>query len=314
MAKRTSSEHLERVLKRLAFQREAHVEELRQQALKHGLEHLERLERARALEVDVLLVTATSTEFAELQKAATAARLSSTRVRGKASVYLQLGVLNHDRVAAIKLSEIGSFSKAGSAVTCSRAIAETGATSIVVVGTAFGVDDSTLTQDSGPVQRIGDVLVSEALHRYDHGDVKDDLSVLGYRYDYSATATVTASERWVKHLRTAWSKWQHTNGTEARAHFGVLLAGGARIESQTFRDHLVARVPATASAVIGGEMEAEGVAAVCSADGVDWVVVKGISDFATAASRANIKATRGTAAARAAAFTLFALQQPWGSE
>jgi nucleoside phosphorylase len=88
---------------------------------------------------------------------------------------------------------------------------------------------------------------------------------------------------------------------------GVVLSGGARVESARFRDELLEQLPPLEPAVIGGEMEAAGAVAASSPEEAGWIVVKGISDFADAASRARIEETRETAARNAARVVLRAL-------
>ncbi len=188
-----------------------------------------------ALSFDVLLVTAVSAEFKALKEAAKAFGLGWEKRQGEVAEYRDLGMLQGDRVAAFKLRAMGSFSARGSAFTCQRALLETGATSILAVGIAFGIDENR--------QAIGDILVSQAVHLYDEGTVVDDPE-RGYRYRYGPPSIVPASERWVERFRHAAEKTPpRMIGTlSPEVHVGRLLAGGARIESAVFRDHLVERV------------------------------------------------------------------------
>lgn len=257
-----------------------------------------------ALSFDVLLVTAVSAEFKALKEAAEAFGLGWKKCRGEAVVeYRDLGVLQGDRVAVFKLDAMGSFSARGSAFTCHRALQETSAASIIAVGIAFGVDENR--------QAIGDILISRAVHLYDEGTVVDD-PMDRYRYRYDASSIVRATERWVDRFRSAAEVIPPSDlgSPPPRVHVGRLLAGGARIESAAFRDHLVERVGTDGIPVVGGEMEAAGVSAACAAVGSSWVVVKAISDFADVQSRSRIKETRQMAAESAARFTLQTLMQP----
>jgi nucleoside phosphorylase len=225
------------------------------------------------------------TELEELQKAAEARRLTWEPVFGTVGEYYSLGHLAGDRVLALKLGAIGSSAPEGSAFTCHRALAETGATSVIGVGTAFAVNED--------VQSIGDVLVSTALFLYQESTAHDD-SVLGVRHTWSAEARIAASQRWVERLRAH----KRAGGTP-EMHFGVVLTGSTRVESARYRDQLANSVPRGDDPIVGGEMEASGIAAACR-DPAQWVVVKGISDFGTRQSRKQLKATR-VAAARSAA-------------
>ncbi len=256
------------------------------------------------LSCDILLVTATSSEFGAFKVAARALGLDWTKRQGMATEYRHLGELQGSRVAVFQLKRMGSMSSRGSAFTCYRALQETHASSILGVGTAFGVNER--------AQKIGDLVVSDSVHLYDEGTVVDDARS-GYRYVYDAASKVSATERWVDRFRNADpARMPWPSGRAAPAlNVGPLLSGGARIESGAFRDHLIGRVAAYGMPVVGGEMEAVGIAAACAAvSSQAWVIVKAISDFATAASRAQIERTRGPAAENAAWFTLQALMQP----
>ena len=246
---------------------------------------------------DVLLVTAVSSEFDALKAAAKDRRLPWEKRRGEAAEYFVLGEVGAQRVAVIRLKSMGSFSRSGSAFTCYRAMLETGATSVIAVGIAFGVDEGT--------QKIGDILLPKSLHMYDEVDVVDEGE--GYRYVYPERASVPASEVWVERFRKTWHDRARVGAPMGRLHMGRLLAGGARIESKGFRQHLCDRVGSDGGLVIGGEMEAAGVAAACAASGGSWALVKAVSDFATKESRARIEETREVAAASAADFTLATL-------
>lgn len=304
-------------------------DEVRVQLVDGGLD---RLDQERVLQADVLLVTVTETETTELVQAAEGETGHKvTRQRGKAGRYRILGDIGKQRVLAIRLREQGSYSPQGSAFTCYAALAETGATTLTGVGTAFAVNTIQ--------QQIGDVLVSTSLVLYEEARIRDGtvetpdradspaapcwlaerLRILGltrrtvpeeeatpYEYHYDERARVRASSVWVKRLREV----QRVQPETVSFHFGTLLAGGAHIESEVFRDELVRRVervPSDYDPVVGGEMEAAGLAAACEQSGADWLVVKGVSDFATAASRAQIEANRITAARNAARSALHAL-------
>ncbi|MCZ7682458.1 MAG: hypothetical protein M5U28_28165 [Sandaracinaceae bacterium] len=257
-------------------------------------------ERARALQVDVLLVCATKTEFEQLEAAAVARGLAWEAMQGAAGAYYQLGRVGHDRVSVLRLKEMGSHSPDGSAFACHRARAETGATSVIGVGMAFGIDVVR--------QSIADVLISTSVFLYEDCRVRDDPTTGRLRYDYKKKARVDASERWLDRFRALKNRaWKPSSGASCEMHFGRLLAGSKLIESAAFRDELVReRVPKADVPVVGGEMEAAGIAAACRPPG-EWIIVKGICDYATEESRERVPQTREPAARAAAECVLDAL-------
>lgn len=249
--------------------------------------------------IDVLLVTAVPCEFGALKRAANARSLSWEKVKGEAAEYRLLGELGGQRVAAIQLASMGSFSATGSAFTCYGALVETRATSVIAVGIAFGVDEVS--------QQIGDLLVPDTILLYDDCTVHDDEGG-GVSFQYPAKARVAVPDRWLGRFRSAYGARPANPAGDRPLHVGGFLAGGARIESRRYRDELCRRVARDNVKVIGGEMEAAGIAAACAARSATWAVVKAVSDFATRESRANIAATRDPAATRAVEFTLDTLK------
>ncbi len=259
---------------------------------------LELAARNRELQIDVLLMCATETELTQLELAARKRSLTWEPTMGAVGRYFKLGRVGNDRVSVFRLGAIGSNRADGSAFTCHRARAETGAASVIGVGTAFGIAGS---------QEVGDVIVSKSIFLYEECTVRETSSASGVRRLYPPDAKIMASEPWVDRfyaLRRA--GWMTPSG-RAGMHVGTLLAGSKRIESATYRDELVARVPHSDDPVVGGEMEAAGIAAACR-EPAQWVIVKGISDFGTTESRKEIKTTRGLAARAAAECVLDVLE------
>lgn len=299
MAENKKAAALQRRLQREAELREQPVDDVREALVALGLGVAERRRKQEELAAEVLLITAGNAERDELLSEAAQRGLKIKKQSGEAATYYKIEGLPRWSVAALRLREMGSFTAKGSAFTCHRARVETGATSILLVGTAFGVDET--------AQRIGDVLVSESLFLYDDANVEDDTSG-GYAYAYGPRAKVPADPAWLARCQNSMVSLTAEGTAAWKVHVGAFLTGGARIASGAFRDHLCARGRAAGITVVGGEMEAAGVAAVCTDDSLGWVAVKGVSDFATAASRAQITPNRVTAARNAAHFVFAMLK------
>jgi len=120
------------------------------------------------LRCDILILFATSSEREKLEEAAKELRIAFDKrytvgPHQEKVEYFSLGNVGNNRVNAFK-TEMGPFGYGGSA---SRAIyyrTITGATAIIQVGMAFGIDPSG--------QRLGDVLVSTSLIPYDLREVR----------------------------------------------------------------------------------------------------------------------------------------------
>lgn len=303
----------------------------------------EKAKKAREVLANILLVTATMTEHRELKKRARELKLPFDKVQGRFATYYKMGRIGSNRVASVQV-EMGPFGPGGSTAKCIQARAETQATTLILVGTAFGINRKE--------QQIGTVLVSEAIFPYDdrrilhvnesdaferassfiaseqHGSMDIEtksrkvraLIGSGYEIKYPSTAkTVSeerseqpknaekqASETWIRRFRQTARQYEN-NGDEIRLIFGTLLTGGARIESSCFLDGLLGGIGRN---VIGGEMEAIGALAATptgsAGDDAGWIVVKGISDFADSESREDnvLIENREKAAASAARVVL----------
>ena len=291
------------------------------------------------LRCDVLLFIATSTEKDALREAARLAGFQFQRhtIEGVGRFY-SLGTVGSTKVNAVA-TDMGPFSYGGSA---SRAIhfrIATGATAIIQLGMAFGVDPEG--------QRLGDVLVSTSLIPYDLREVRpigtvsevmpadegnadtmgddDDLEAPAaaagpgapmvvptvttaapdqpYFVDYRYAKRHTAKESLLQLFRNEENRGQYDH----RVYFGGLLSGGARIFSRRFLGELVRGVPPAEDGIVGGEMEGVGLLSVSPAAEPIWIVVKGISDFADENRDSVVAGARPVACANSARFVLRAL-------
>lgn len=308
----SADEILEQRLHAEAERRGEPVESVRDALLRRGLDAARSDREARAVASDIVLVTATTTEHEQLEGAAKELGFSFEKIPRRHLDYYRLGFVGTNRVVAIRVS-MGAFSPDGAAARCIQARAETQATTIILMGTAFGI---------APEQHIGDVIVSESVFLYDDRTVVDvagaKMSHVAGKYEvrYAPSARRSASRIWHERFRRLDEQYNR-DGAAEKVYIGVVLSGGARIESAAFRDELLARLPSMDPPVVGGEMEGMGaVSAALATDPEDpgWVIVKGISDFADASSRSRIKDTRAGAARASAMAVLRVLQLPPRSE
>jgi adenosylhomocysteine nucleosidase len=167
---------------------------------------------------------------------------------------------------------------------------------------AFGIDPAD--------QKVGDVLVSTSILTYDDRQIRRSPSgemEIGFpdRIRYKARAQMLTPLRQEAERRN----W-------AGVRFGSLLSGGAAIHCAQYRDDLVQKLspvlerlsPDPDERIIGGEMEACGLIASSDPKEPNWVVVKGISDFADENRDAVIEMNRPVACGNAARFLLAALR------
>lgn len=247
---------------------------------------------------DLLVLLAISSERDALKEAARRRGTTFQQATSPLGRYYDLGKIGDDRVIAVRASGMGPFGHRGSADLAMRFQHATGATAIVQLGMAFGIDQQH--------QNFGDVLVSSSLIPYDNRDYIQE-GEDGYRVSYQRAKRLIAGPILSRFQGKAEAE---RDDREYSVHVGAMLSGAARIHSETFRSELIASVPQGDEPIVGGEMEAIGLL------GVDespiWCVVKGVSDFADSKRDEIIHETRPIACRNAAEFFYFTLLHPPG--
>jgi len=138
-----------------------------------------------------------------------------------------------------------------------------------MIGIAFGVDEKK--------QKIGDVLVSEGVLPYNNKRVGEKTIQRGL----PAPASKILLNRF-KSLKT----WQYliNDSIFAEKIISPILSGEELIDNIDRRNELIKEFPVSK----GGEMEGAGLFAACDGN-VDWILVKGICDFADGNKSMNKK-------------------------
>lgn len=158
--------------------------------------------------------------------------------------------------------EMGSISAGGSILTVSRAIDRLKPLAVIMVGIAFGVNNKK--------QKIGDVLVAKKSIAYEPTRVGEFESL--HRGSYAECGLVLLDRF------SNYNGWMYMldDSKESRVFVGDVLSGEKLIDNLGYRNALLKEF-ATA---IGGEMEGCGVAAACREQNVEWILVKGVCDWA----------------------------------
>lgn len=173
-----------------------------------------------------------------------------------------LGILGVYKVVVIQ-SGMGSSGRNSSLVTTLRAIELWKPKAIIMVGIAFGIN--------AKKQRIGDVLVSSHIIPYENARLNKDDSIF-YRSELPPASTLLVNR--VKNVRE-WN-YQLTKTKNAKIYLGPILSGEKLIDNERFKNELVNTFPNA----IGGEMESAGIYVAASEKKLDWLIIKGICDFA----------------------------------
>jgi RNA polymerase sigma factor (sigma-70 family) len=236
-------------------------------------------------DANVLLVTATQTEAKAVLDTFRAVTDCFTEPEtGCNCHYRPLGKVNGSTIY-LSLTEMGSTGPGASLLTVTKGIEALNPEAVVMVGIAFGMDNSK--------QAIGDILVSQQLSLYELRRQGKDKTIL--RGDKPH-----ASSRLFSLLRGAQLDWK-----VAPVHFGLVLTGEKLVDNLDYREQLRQMEPEA----IGGEMEGAGLYVACQDKKVDWILVKAICDWADGNKAINKADNQAKAAQNAAQFVLHALQQ-----
>ncbi|NBB31826.1 hypothetical protein [Cellulophaga sp. BC115SP] len=170
------------------------------------------------------------------------------------------GMFGMYKVAHVQC-EMGSIGRGSSITTLTSALEKLKVKVVIMVGIAFGIDDNK--------QNIGDVLISESIIPYDSKRI-------GIESNIQRGKEATASELLLNRFKNI-KNWNHvtSHGKTSELIFTRILSGEELIDNYDHRNKLLEQYPDSK----GGEMEGAGVYAACG-NKTDWILVKGICDFA----------------------------------
>ncbi|MDF2441455.1 MAG: hypothetical protein JWN98_2439 [Abditibacteriota bacterium] len=207
----------------------------------------------------VLLLTATDLETSTIvQVAKEDYGLRSSRIQIKDHTIYTLGTIAGTEIFVAQ-SEMGTEAPGAMTLTANDVIEYLKPHSVVLVGIAFGLRENE--------QSIGDILVSKQLCPY---DLKKLNELKGKEVWRSRGDKPQASTRLLDRFRSGKLDWSGCD-----VHFGLIMSGNTLVNSPSFIDRLKEIEPEA----IGGEMEGAGLYCVGAKRKVDWIVVKGLSDW-----------------------------------
>jgi nucleoside phosphorylase len=142
---------------------------------------------------------------------------------------------------------------------------------VIAVGIAFGMA-------APPKQHIGNVLVSEFLRGYESGRVNADGSFT------PRGGKPRAADQLLRRIRDLDHKLENT-ANWPKLHIGTVMCGDKLVDHRPTRDALLKIEPEA----VGGEMEGCGIENACRQTKTDWIVVKGICDWADGGKNSTTK-------------------------
>ena len=241
------------------------------------------------MHADILVVTVTRVEAkAVLEIFQQATGKAARRREIDRKIYRDLGTLNGMRIFMVR-SEMGAGGLGAAQQSVSKGIGALSPVAVVMVGIAFGIDRNK--------QSIGDVLVSQRLSLYDYQKIQT--TPKGEPRIIPRGDRVTASTRLLDWFRSA----DEVADSSFKVRFGLVLSGEKLIDNFDFRQQIAQMEPEA----IGGEMEGAGLYAASVDAGVEWILAKGICDWADGKKEEDKEQRQEAAATNAARFLLHVL-------
>jgi nucleoside phosphorylase len=188
----------------------------------------------------------------------------------------ELGVINETRVSVVQAGEQGTTTPAGAPMSTASAIRHLAPDYAIITGICYGLQPHD--------QAMGDVLVSQRIRDLDLGGLKDDGTGVVER---GRGENLQPSHVLLNRCQAAQSDWDGT-----AVHFGEMLAWNKLVNSE----RTVLRLRDEYPTAIGGEMEGAGFNSAARRAGVDWILVKGISDWGYGKTSDHQPAAAGNAA------------------
>jgi nucleoside phosphorylase/CheY-like chemotaxis protein len=225
---------------------------------------------------EIVVVTAVEVELQAVLLRLTPPSGSGGRKRTVGANTYYFGTIGRYRCAVV-MAEKGSGGTAGSALVVSDAIDHLDPQAIIMVGIAFGRDESS--------QQLGDLLVAKQVIPY-------ELQRLGLQVVPRAAHPEAGPLLLDRARNLSWVR-QSADGPGRGPIFGALLSGEKLVDDETVKRTLFSLFPQA----IGGEMEAAGVAAACQRRKREWLVAKSICDWADGKKSASFQEMAASIAA-----------------
>lgn len=211
--------------------------------------------------VELLIVTATSVELETALETINPLPNHDKIIKYyKGNLTYFIGILGKYPIALFKCTMMGSLKRDASLTAVLEASELWLPKSIVMVGIAFGRDESK--------QKIGDILISETLTQYETVKEKEITVTRGHSVPCSSLLLNRFTQE---------SEWY---SSEEEMTFSVIkceiLSGEKLINDKNVKTILFDRFPDAQ----GGEMEGNGVYSASDRNKIDWIIIKAICDWA----------------------------------
>lgn len=200
------------------------------------------------------------------------------------------GIFGKYLVGHLHLKDQGSLKPGGSSLSIYEAFEKFKFCGVIMIGVAYGKDKNT--------QSIGDVLVSTKIQPIHSVKVATDAY---NKKEIINRNTIFCPSDVIINIFSS-IKWDSIN-FKNEVRYGTFLCGEELIDNQEYKLELIKRFGSNESPIIGGEMESNGMAAAMIRNtNNNWIVVKGICDFADGNKKENKDSRQIVAATNAVDF------------
>ena len=181
--------------------------------------------------------------------------------------------------AIVTMCGMGAMGRDSVILATQQAVSSFSPIAIIMIGIAFGKDSTK--------QILGDVLVASQVVSYEQQRVGGEKAI--HRGVIVQTGPVLLNR-----FRQAldWH-YEMADGKFAKALFGPVLSGEKLVDQEKYKEELFAAFPQA----IGGEMEGAGLYAVAARTNTEWIIIKGICDWADGTKTDNYQSVAARAAA-----------------
>lgn len=217
--------------------------------------------REAVQEKPLLLMTAVRVELnaVSCRMRPLSGRVSLLRCFGRETYFA--GMLGAYRVI-VTMCGMGAAGRDGVIATALDAIDAFKPGAVIMAGIAFGADSKK--------QNLGDVMVASQIIAYELSRVGESLTISRGPHS-EAGATL------LNRFRHAGCNGNHRVGERTvKVHVGPMVSGDKLIDNKEFKARLLQEFPKA----IGGDMEGAGLYAAAARRNCEWIVVKGIADWA----------------------------------
>ncbi len=189
----------------------------------------------------------------------------------------RIGYLGSYLIAHLHLLQQGSQREHAAITSINEAYQTISPLCVIMVGIAFG--RSSITQN------LGDVLVSQTIKPYNH--VRRSAGDNGECITEDRNHPLTPGHT-ILHLAQSRADQVNAMPLKYKVHVGTILTGEELIDDKIYKEKLIEAFSTADQDIIGGEMEAVGLAsAMLYHSNINWLVIKAISDWADGAKNKN---------------------------